>query len=70
MRRMMIPMALNDSSPNFLQLPDDARSAAYQQAQSVMLPVVLITLALVILWTALAGFTIWKLSKKDVQDSK
>jgi len=33
-------------------------------AQSLMTPVAFVMLALVVLWAALAGFTIWKLSKK------
>ena len=62
--RKIIPMALNDSSPDFGQLPDTDRWSAYHQAQSLMLPAVFVMLALAILWAALAGFTIWKLSKK------
>jgi hypothetical protein len=60
----IIPMALNDSSPNFGQLPDTDRWSVYHTAQSLMTQVTLAMLVLVILWAALAGFTIWKLSKK------
>jgi hypothetical protein len=63
------PMALNDSSPNFSQMADDDRWLVYHEAQDLIVPVALIMLGLAILWAALAGFTIWKLSKKDVQDS-
>jgi hypothetical protein len=63
--RGIMPMALNDSSPNFGQLADDDRWAVYHEAQSLVMPVVFIMLGLAILWAALAGFTIWKLSKKS-----
>jgi hypothetical protein len=43
---------------------DNDRWSAYHQAQSMMLPAILVMLALAILWAALAGFTIWKLCKK------
>jgi hypothetical protein len=62
--RKIIPMALNDSSPNFGNLPDDDRWSAYHQAQSLMLPTVYVMSALAILWAALAGFSIWRLSRK------
>jgi flagellar basal body-associated protein FliL len=62
--RKIIPIALNDSSPNFSQLPDTDRWSVYHQAQSLMLSAGFVMLALAILWAALAGFMIWKLSKK------
>ena len=63
--RGIIPFLLNDSSPGFGQLPDDDRWAVYHEAQSLILPVGFVMLALVVLWAALTGFTIWKLSKKS-----
>jgi hypothetical protein len=62
--RAIVPMALNDSSPTFGQIPDADRWNVYHMAQSLMTPVAAVMLALVVLWAALAGFTIWKLSKK------
>jgi hypothetical protein len=67
--RAIVPMALNDSSPNFSQIQDVDRWYVYHEAQRLILPVALGMLGLTILWAALAGFTIWKLSKKNVQDS-
>ena len=58
-------MALNDSSPNFSQIADADRWYVYREAQSLILPVALIMLALTILWAGLAGFSIWRLSKKS-----
>lgn len=63
------PMALNDSSPNFSQIADEDRWLVYHEAQSLILPVAIIMLGLTLLWTALAGFAIWKLNKKSIQDS-
>jgi hypothetical protein len=62
--RQIIPMVLNDSSPDFGQLPDYDRLAAYQQAQTVMMPAVLVMLALTIFWAIFAGFSIWQLNRK------
>lgn len=67
--RAIVPMALNDSSPNFSQIADADRWDVYHEAQNLILPVALGMLGLAILWAALACFTIWKLTKKYVQDS-
>src|SRR5580698_8032541 len=58
----MVPMALNDSSVNFSQIGDVDRWRVYHEAQSLILPIDLIMLGMAILWAALAGFMIWKLS--------
>jgi ABC-type spermidine/putrescine transport system permease subunit II len=63
--RQIIPMVLNDSSLDFGQLPDYDRLSAYHQAQTVMMPVALVMLALTICWGVLAGFSIWRLSRKS-----
>jgi hypothetical protein len=65
----IVPMALNDSSVNFSNIADEDRWRVYREAQSLILPIDLIMLGIAILWAALAGFTIWKLSRKDVRDS-
>jgi hypothetical protein len=65
----LMPMALNDSSPNFSQIADRDRWDVYHKAQSLILPVALIMLGLIVLWAGLTGFAIWKLSRKNVQDS-
>ena len=64
----LVPMALNDSSPNFSQIADEDRWLVYHAAQSLILPIDFIMLGMAILWAALAGFTIWKLSGKDVRN--
>jgi flagellar basal body-associated protein FliL len=66
--RAIVPMALNDSSPNFSQIADVDRWYVYHEAQSLILPVALVMLGLAILWAALAGFSIWRLSKKSEHD--
>jgi hypothetical protein len=68
--RRLIPMALNDSSPNFSQLADDDRWAVYHQAQSLMAPGVLVSLGLTILWAVFAGVSIWRLGRKSGQQSR
>jgi len=62
--RRLIPMALNDSSPNFSQLADNDRWAVYHQAQNLMASGVLITLGLTILWAVFASVSIWYLGRK------
>jgi hypothetical protein len=63
----MIPMALNDSSPNFGQIADDDRWAVYHQAQSLMVMVISLALVVMVLWAALAAFSIWLVGKKSHQ---
>jgi hypothetical protein len=63
--RRLIPMDLNDSSPNFGQLADADRWSVYHEAQSLLTHVTLAMMVLTILWAALASFTIWKLNKKS-----
>ena len=62
--RNLMPMILNDSSPNFGQLADDDRWAVYHKAQGIMMIMGLVSLFITILWAALAGFSIWRLGKK------
>lgn len=64
-----IPMALNDSSPNFGQLAETDRWNVYHEAQSLMMTAALVMLAMTILWAVLAGFTIRWLSKKSEHES-
>jgi hypothetical protein len=68
--RSIVPVALNDSSPNFSQIADADRWYVYREAQSLILPVALAMLALAILWAALAGFSIWRLSKKSEHEPR
>lgn len=63
--RKVLPMAINDSSLNFAQLAEDDRWAVYHEAQWWLLPMALVILVLAVLWAALAGFSIWKLSRKS-----
>jgi hypothetical protein len=65
--RAIVPMALNDSSPNFSQIADIDRWDIYREAQHLIVPVALGMLGLTALWAALAGFAIWKPSKKSAQ---
>jgi hypothetical protein len=67
--RAVVPMLLNDSSPNFGQLADEDRWRVYHAAQSVIGPIALVMLALAVLWTLLAGFSIWRLSKKSEHET-
>jgi hypothetical protein len=63
--RAIVPMALNDSSPNFSQIADADRWDVYHEAQSLIGPIALVMLALTVSWAVLAGFSIWQLSKKS-----
>jgi hypothetical protein len=63
----LIPMALNDSSPNFSQIADDDRWAVYHQAQHLMMNVILVTLVVTVLWATLAAFAIRLLFGKSSQ---
>src|SRR5271168_5276861 len=65
----IIPMVLNDSSPNFGQLADADRWRVYHEAQSTMTQVTLTMLTLVVLWSVLAGFTICRLTKSPKHET-
>jgi hypothetical protein len=67
--RGIIPVALNDSDPNFAQIADDDRWQVYHAAQGLMAPVAFFMLVLAMLWAAFAGYLTWKLGQKPERES-
>jgi len=67
--RGVIPFLLNDSSPRFGQLPDDDRWAVYHEAQRLISPAAIGMMVLTIMWAALAGYCIWRLSKTSKHET-